>query len=512
MRASLLALLLLSLLTLIACGPAALLTSALVPLDHSTGHAEAEAQQAQATATATSLPLPSPTLTPTPATAEIITPTVILTASANLTGTAPLVQILSPALNIRQGPGVTYPISATAVASDTFEVIGVDGTGYWLQVKMAGGQPGWIAGQPPYAQLVRGDLKDVLVVSGSTLPPVSPAALPVSGPSTGAVTAPVSVLGERLVFMTSSGGDLYVINIEGTGLRKLTTGVIDPVISPDRQQVAFTRWDGAEFGTLYVMNLDGTGERAILGGTRQAKSPTWSPDGQEIILSFQRGGLRDPVVECRRFGSEDDVRVPENAEIVSTKVIGEKDTVEVCFIPKEDLQWGLRRINLVSSKSEDLPTDLYSFNPTWDPQNPWRIIYDGPQGLMQLDVNTGVLQPFTDDLRDTAPVFSPDGQKLALTYKQHDHWEVYTYELATGARQRLTKPPILADPQYNSAAPAWSPHGSQIAFLTDRTGRWEIWVMNVDGSNPRPMFPPEVQAQINLNYAGVNERMLNWVK
>ena len=100
----------------------------------------------------------------------------------------------------------------------------------------------------------------------------------------------------------------------------------------------------------------------------------------------------------------------------------------------------------------------------------------------------------------------------ASSSKQHDHWEVYTYNLETGQRLRLTKPPILADPQYNSASPAWSPDGSQIAFVTDRTGRWEIWVMDVDGSNQHPLFPPEVQAQFELQYHGVNERMLNWIE
>jgi Tol biopolymer transport system component len=84
--------------------------------------------------------------------------------------------------------------------------------------------------------------------------------------------------------------------------------------------------------------------------------------------------------------------------------------------------------------------------------------------------------------------------------------------LEGGERKRLTKPPILADPQYNSASPAWSPDGSKIAFVTDRTGMWEIWAMNVDGSNPQPLFLPEIQAKFNLQYHGVNERMLNWIE
>ncbi len=51
-------------------------------------------------------------------------------------------------------------------------------------------------------------------------------------------------LSGKLVFMTGSGGELYVINVDGSGLRRLTGGIIDPVLSPNGQQVAFTRWDG----------------------------------------------------------------------------------------------------------------------------------------------------------------------------------------------------------------------------------------------------------------------------
>jgi Tol biopolymer transport system component len=63
---------------------------------------------------------------------------------------------------------------------------------------------------------------------------------------------------------------------------------------------------------------------------------------------------------------------------------------------------------------------------------------------------------------------------------------------------------------WNNAAPAWSPDGSQIAFLTDRTGQWEIWVMNADGTDQHPLLPSEVQAQLNLQYDGMEERMLSW--
>jgi dipeptidyl aminopeptidase/acylaminoacyl peptidase len=407
------------------------------------------------------------------------------------------VEVTATGLNIRQGPGLDYPVIATAVQRDTFKVIGRSANGNWLHVSLSDHKTGWLSGQPAYSRVL-GSLQHVPVV-----------ALPAPG-QTSQPAATSLHLGGRLVFMSSSGGELYLINADGTGLRWLASGIIDPVVSSDGQQVAFTRWDGAKFGALYILNLDNGEEKVVASDIRQPKSPTWSKDGQELIISFQHGGTVDPKPECREFDPDDGFQLPNVSEIISVSRRSD-GSIKICFIRVEDLQWGLRRVHLSSGQSEDLPADLYSFNPTWDPQQPWRLIYDGQRGLMQLDVDSGKLQPFTNDVRDTAPVFSPDGQKLALTYKQHDHWEVYTYDLATGMRQRLTKPPLLANPQYNSAAPAWSPDGFGIAFVTDRSGKWEIWVMNADGSEQRPMFSPELQAQLGLEYRGVNERMLNWL-
>jgi Tol biopolymer transport system component len=371
--------------------------------------------------------------------------------------------------------------------------------GDWLQINLPNGQSGWISGQSTYIRVL-GSLGQA---------PIIEAPLPDRPSPLSSQPNPALAKG-KLIFSTSSGGELYLINADGTGLRRLAGGVVDPVVSPDGTQVAITRWDGAKRGALYLINIADGAERVILSDIRQPKSPTWSADGQTIIVSFQHGGTVDPKPECRTFDPDDGFQLPNVSEITSTHRNAD-GSVKICFIRIEDLQWGLRRVDLTTGQFEDLPADLYSFNPTWDPQQPWRLIYDGQRGLMQLNLTTGELTAFSTDVRDTAPVFSPDGAKLALTYKQHDHWEVYTYDVTSGSRQRLTKP-SLSERQYNSTAPAWSPDGSQLAFVTDRAGRWEIWVMNADGSNQRPLFSAEVQAKFNLEYRGVNERMLNWVR
>jgi len=404
---------------------------------------------------------------------------------------------------------LAYPVIGTASAGDEFTVIGLAPAGDWLQVVTETGDPGWISAESTYTRLFGVSLDELPFVEPPPVQPEPPEAIEAS-----VIENKINVadgLNGRLVFTTSSGGELYVVNVDGTGLQRLAGGVIDPVVSPDGQQVAFVRWDGADIGALYAINLDGTGERAVVGDILQPKSPTWSPDGQEIILAFQHGGLRDPGEKCKEYDFDDGIRAPNSsAEITKFRVSG--SGIVLCYVPKEDLKWSLRRIEVESGRFEDLPADDYSYNPAWDPYNPWRVVYDGEKGLIQFDVNNNADWPITTDPRDTGPVFSPDGKKLALTYRQHDHWEIYTLDLETGERHRLTKPPLLADPQYNSAAPAWSPDGSHLAFLTDRTGRWEIWLMATDGRNQRPLFSPELQAKLNLEYRGVNERMLNWAE
>jgi uncharacterized protein YraI len=506
---------------LAACAPSNVTpTPTIVRLDRSALTPTASAETvANTPATATAIPFPSVTPTKTPLAASLpATPAPEAEAQAaaptpTAAASTAQVEIITAGLNVRQGPGVNYPTIGTVTQGDTLDISGVSVSRNWLQIITQQGNPGWISSLPTYVRII-GTLDNVPITEANPVSGPSPEvggqppALRPGGVSNGSAVA--TTAGGKIVFTTSSGGDLYVINGNGTGLRRLAGSVVDPVVSPDGQQVAFTRWDSSKFGALYTINLDGSNERAIAGDIRQPKSPAWSQDGQEIIVSFQHGGTVDPKPECREFDADDGFQLPDISEITSISQTGDGG-VKICFIRLEDLQWGLRQVSLATGQFEDLPADLYSFNPTWDPQNPWRVIYDGQRGLMQLDIDSGKLQPFTSDVRDAAPVFSPDGKKLVLTYKQHDHWEVYTLDVASGARQRLTKPPLLADPQYSSAAPAWSPDGSQIAFVTDRTGQWEIWVMNADGSNQRPLFPPEVQAQLGLEYRGVNERMLNWV-
>ena len=86
--------------------------------------------------------------------------------------------------------------------------------------------------------------------------------------------------GERIAFASSRSGvfnDIYVMSIDGSNVHRVTRSVsVDeyPSWSPDGRRIVFTssrtgHWD------LFVINADGTGTRRIT--RRGGKSPSWSP-------------------------------------------------------------------------------------------------------------------------------------------------------------------------------------------------------------------------------------------
>ncbi|MGQ9501216.1 MAG: TolB family protein [Anaerolineae bacterium] len=334
----------------------------------------------------------------------------------------------------------------------------------------------------------------------------------------------------HLVIQTVSGGAIYVVDVDVSGdnprnLRYLTDGM-DAALSPDGRQVAFTRWDNPSLGalgSLWVIGVDGTGERLIADQLRQPKSPIWSPDGSRIALNVQTGDRLKPERKCSHELPNEPLQADEDGDYIRVVVEVEEDgdiKVKYCYTLLPRPYWGLGTVDVNNGSFTSLPHSLFSYVGDWDPQNPWHLVYRGERGLVNLDINREASWPLTDDVADRTPVFSPDGAYIAVTYWQHDHWEVHRMNADGSGRVRLTETSLreLVDQRlsgeeprsWNNAAPTWSPDGMRIAFITDRTGRWEVWVMNADGGDQHPLLPPEMQDRLNIRYFGVDERVLSW--
>ncbi len=400
--------------------------------------------------------------------------------------------VSAAALNVRSGPGTDNAIIDVVHSGDTLAITGQNSSG-WLQITLANGNTGWIS-------------SSYVVVSGDLSGTPEIAATASATTTTTGQTAGSHVI----VFQTSSGGAIYAVNPDGSGLRYLTTG-IDPAISPDGQTVAFTRWQGQSngvAGSLWLINIDGSNERQLTAGAAQAKSPTWSADGKQIAISLQKGGTVNDTYLCFSGPGQSPKESP-------TPIDGMR-----CMLQRADPFWSLRVVNVSDGTYEDLPAESHSFGPTWSPTNSWQVVFRGDRGLESLDLNQKTLTVLSANGAYRGPVFSPDGTKIAVTFKQNDHWEVHVLNADGSNEVRLTETPItvIVDQQlagqtahsWNNAAPAWSPDGGQIAFVSDRNGPYELWVMNADGSNPHVLVSAATLGGQGIQYDGVDERVISW--
>ena len=122
-------------------------------------------------------------------------------------------------------------------------------------------------------------------------------------PLTGWSRAVWSPDGTRIAFAAKSPGqpptstspshsDIYVMNADGSGKRRLTHDArsnAEPAWSPDGRRIAFkSSRDGNS--EIYVMNADGSGKRNLTRNPAQDGRPSWSPDGRRIAFLSDRDG------------------------------------------------------------------------------------------------------------------------------------------------------------------------------------------------------------------------------
>jgi len=81
-----------------------------------------------------------------------------------------------------------------------------------------------------------------------------------------------------------STGEIYVMNTDGTGQKRLTdipgNDHWPPTWSPDSTRIAFTS-DGPQGSDIYAMNADGSGLTNVTGDPANAAFPAWQP--QETV-------------------------------------------------------------------------------------------------------------------------------------------------------------------------------------------------------------------------------------
>jgi Tol biopolymer transport system component len=214
-------------------------------------------------------------------------PVVCLALAGALLAAAPVAQAAFP--------GANGPIVFEEALSSGFYTVNSDGSGRTLILPAAGTRTDDPAYSPDGAKLVysRGLNLWVAGADGSAPRQVTTG----TNNDQGAAFSPD---GRQLVFTRIAEGDLFVVNLDGTGLRNLTNDPegqeYEPAWSPDGTRIAYQRDTSAGEGSIYSIAADGTGRTSLTPEQSPAPTcdpdhksrssdPSWSPDGTRIAFT-----------------------------------------------------------------------------------------------------------------------------------------------------------------------------------------------------------------------------------
>ncbi len=173
--------------------------------------------------------------------------------------------------------------------------------------------------------------------------------------------------GKKILF--SSESDIYLVNADGSGMKKLAsiplTNNPHPFWSPDGNMIFFKSYK--DYSTLLnVMNADGN-EKKIIGDISPFNL-SWSPDGKKMLMELYAGGKNSDIFTMNADGSERKKLTDINAGTPTWSSNGEK----IAFTSHNEIYI----MNADGSEQKELTDYPYTGNrsPRWSP-NGKKIVF-----------------------------------------------------------------------------------------------------------------------------------------
>jgi Tol biopolymer transport system component len=96
---------------------------------------------------------------------------------------------------------------------------------------------------------------------------------------------------------------IWVMDPDGSNLKRLAEHGLSPTWSPDDRQIAFASNRDTKF-QIYAMNSDGSNVRRLTSNKAEDSSPAWAPDGNSIVFVSDRNGEHPALFLMAPDGSQ----------------------------------------------------------------------------------------------------------------------------------------------------------------------------------------------------------------
>lgn len=319
----------------------------------------------------------------------------------------------------------------------------------------------------------------------------------------GRVSEPrVSPDGKRVLFGVSyesvpqnkSNRDLYVMNIDGTGVTRITKTAQSEnsaVWIDNGTRIAFVYAEKGSSPQLWVMNADGTERHAATNIEGGIEGFLFSPDQSKVVL------IR--TVKYNRTASDIYPDLPKaTGRVIDDLMYKHWDTwvteIPHPFIGAFDGQTITNLKDIMEGEPYEAPMRPFggveSF--AWSPDSKI-LVYTSRKktgmeyalstnsDLYAYNLTTGTTTNLTEGMMgyDTNPAFSPDGRYMAWLSMERDGYEadknrLFIRDNATGQKTDLT-----SDWDYTIEEFVWNPNGKNIWFIAYHQGVAPIFNMEV---------------------------------
>lgn len=304
--------------------------------------------------------------------------------------------------------------------------------------------------------------------------------------------------------------DLWMVRLDGSGAaRRLTTDDehdVEPAWSADGRFVYFSSLRGGAHALWRIPSAGGAPQRLTLG-TGPERHPSLSRDGKRMVYSTFSGYLELVLHDLRTrresrlagLGAMSPSWTPDGHNLVFASArIGGRFDLWIQPLQAERAAGPPRRLT-------DQPGSVA--HPTVSPDGRWVAYYRvaaGQRDIWTVPVAGGPAIRFTDDpAADIHPAWSPHGNEIAFASERGGASRIWIAPVKDG---HPVDPPRRLTSGTVDKAPAWSPDGKWIAYIgvapdgatdvriTDASGSGEPRMLSTEGKADRVLWDARSQA------------------